>query len=648
MRQHRPLTPAEIATLTHNGCTAEDWNAVQVGAGFDPQRVRRVGFGGQVRLGSLQGRLTLDGGVELPAELADATIVNCVLGDEVRVTRIGSHLANYEIGDGAVVSDVGVMATGPGATFGNGVEIEPVNEAGGRQLPIFAEMSSQFAYLLCMHRHHPELIHRLEGMVAAYTAGAKTDRGRVGAGAVLTQVASITDVNIGPAAQVRGTTRLHNGTLLSEASAPAVVGAGVTAQDFIIGEGSSVKDGVVLSRCFVGQGVQLGKQFSAENSLFFANCEGFHGEACSIFAGPYTVTHHKSTLLIAGIYSFYNAGSGTNQSNHMYKLGPVHQGVVQRGSKNGSFSYMLWPTVVGPFSVIIGKHLGNLDTSELPFSYLTEVGGESMLTPAMNMHTVGVMRDGDKWPARDRRKGSVKRDLIHFPVFSPYLVQRLISAEKLMLELHEQTPREVEQVRYKGAMIKRLLLRPSARNYASAIDMYLKGKILDRLAPVRTQGPQAWRQALADQGNYSPAWADVGGMLVGRQRLQELTAAVAAGQFADAAQFQAALAAAHAAYDQDEWSWVRHTFAAREGKEVDQLDEAGLAQMEAEYRKLSASYLKKVLADAEKEFDPLAMLGYGADGDDADRAADFAAVRGSFATNSFVKQLQARLAALTG
>ncbi|MCC7263343.1 MAG: DUF4954 family protein [Candidatus Latescibacteria bacterium] len=647
MSQDRALTSAEIETLTQNGCAAEDWTAVQVGPGFSPRRVQRVRFDGQVRIGSLQGRVTLDGGVELPAELTDATIVNCTLGDEVRVTRIGSHLANYEIGDRAVVSGVGLMVTGPGATFGNGVEVEPVNEAGGRQLSIFAEMSSQFAYLSCMHRHHPELIARLESMVTDYTARAKSDRGRVGAGAVVTQVGAITDVNIGPAAQVRGALRLHNGTILSEAQAPAQVGAGVTAQDFIIGEGSSVKDGVVLSRCFVGQGVQLGKQFSGENSLFFANCEGFHGEACSIFAGPYTVTHHKSTLLIAGIYSFYNAGSGTNQSNHMYKLGPVHQGVVQRGSKNGSFSYMLWPTVVGPFSVIIGKHLGNLDTSELPFSYLTEVGGESMLTPAMNMHTVGLMRDGDKWPARDRRKGTLKRDLIHFPVFSPYLVQRMIHAEKLMLELHEQTPREVEQVRYKGAFIKRLLLRPSARNYASAIDMYLKGKVLDRLAPVRSQGPRAWREALADQGTYSESWADVGGMLVSCQRLEELTAAAAAGRFADAAQFQTALSQAHAAYDQDEWSWVRRTFAARQGQEVDQLDEAGLAQLEAEYKKLSASYLKKVLADAEKEFDPLAMLGYGADGDEAARAADFAAVRGSFAGNSFVKQLQARLAALS-
>jgi len=646
MSSHRALTRAEIDTLTQAGCAAEDWAAVQVGPGFDPTRVRRVRFGGQVRLGSLQGRVALDGGVELPCELADATLVNCTLGDEVRVTRVGSHLANYEIGDRAVISDVGAMATAPGATFGNGVEVEAVNEGGGRQLPIFAEMSSQFAYLLCMHRHHPELITRLEGMVAAYTDQARSDRGRVGEGAVVSQVSSITDLNIGPAAQVRGALRLCNGTLLSEPQAPAVVGAGVAAQDFIIGEGSSVKDGVVLSRCFVGQGVQLGKQFSGENSLFFANCEGFHGEACSVFAGPYTVTHHKSTLLIAGIYSFYNAGSGTNQSNHMYKLGPVHQGVVQRGSKNGSFSYMLWPTVVGPFSVTIGKHLGNLDTSELPFSYLTEVGGESMLTPAMNMHTVGVMRDGEKWPARDRRKGGIKRDLIHFAVFSPYLVQKLIQAEALMLDLHEKTPREVEQVRYKGAMIKRLLLRPSARSYAAATDMYLKGKILERLAPVRNQGPQAWRQALADTGSYSEEWADVGGLLIGRRRLRELTEAVASGRIAGLAQFQAALAQAHAAYAQDEWSWVRRAFAAREGVEVDQLDAAALAQLEAEHKKLSASYLKKVLADAEKEFDPLAMLGYGADGNEAARAADFAAVRGSFAGNSFVKELQARLAAL--
>jgi NDP-sugar pyrophosphorylase family protein len=97
---------------------------------------------------------------------------------------------------------------------------------------------------------------------------------------------------------------LEEGTLRSCIEAPVFIGTGVIAKKFIILSGSSVDGGAMLDRCFVGQGVKIGKQFSAENSVFFANCEAFHGEACSLFAGPYTVTHHKSTLLIASLASF--------------------------------------------------------------------------------------------------------------------------------------------------------------------------------------------------------------------------------------------------------------------------------------------------------------------------------------------------------
>lgn len=57
----------------------------------------------------------------------------------------------------------------------------------------------------------------------------------------------------------------------------------------------------MLRRCFVGEGVVIENGFSAENSLFFANSHLNHGEACAVFAGPYTVSHHRSTLLIARI-----------------------------------------------------------------------------------------------------------------------------------------------------------------------------------------------------------------------------------------------------------------------------------------------------------------------------------------------------------
>ena len=645
MSTYRPLYSEEIKIMEGAGCQAADWSQVEVGEGFDSNRVRRVSFFGAVRIGALQGSVEVGVGVELPAELADATLGDCTVGDNVRISQVRGHLANYDVEDGAVIADVGTMATRPGATFGNGVEVETVNEGGGREVRIFSEMSSQFAYLYAMYRYRPQLIEKLEAMVDAYVDGVRSDRGRVGSRAVVTHVGEVIDVNIGPCAAVCGAAELRNGTVLSEAAAPARVGAGVVAEDFIIGEGSSVDSGAVLSHAFVGQGVQIGKQFSVENSLFFANCEGFHGEACAIFAGPYTVTHHKSTLLIAGMYSFYNAGSGTNQSNHMYKLGPVHQGLVQRGSKTGSFSYMLWPSILGPFSVVIGKHLNNFDARDLPFSYITDEEGESFLTPAMNMHTVGTIRDGEKWPARDRREGSVKRDLIRFEVYSPYLVGKMLKGEAILSQLLEAVSREVEQVRYKGVLIKRLLLRTGAKGYRNAVDLYLNDQIVERAAPALEKGIDAVHEALAEtEGSvYSEEWADLSGLLIAQARLQQLEAAIEAGEIGSVADFQTAFEKAWEAYEVDEWAWVRHTFTSRTGRSVDDLSLEDLEQMKAARNKARATAIKKVLADAEKEFDDIASTGFGQDGNREQRSADFAAVRGSFADNSFIKQMQEEL-----
>ena len=644
MSTYRALTSEEIQIMEGAGCQAADWSQVEVKEGFDPGRVRRVNFTGAVKIGSLRGTVSMEGGVELPAEIADVTFVNCTLGDDVRITRIPGHLANYDIEEGAVVTDVGVMATNPGATFGNGVEVEAINEGGGREIRIFDELSSQFAYIVGMHRYRPQMIERLEGMVDARVESVKSDRGRIGARALVAHVGEIVDVNVGPSAVVLGAAKLQNGTILSEKIAPAVVGAGVGAEDFIIGEGSSVDSGALLSHTFVGQGVQIGKQFSAENSLFFANCEGFHGEACSIFAGPYTVTHHKSTLLIAGIYSFYNAGSGTNQSNHMYKLGPVHQGIVQRGSKTGSFSYMLWPSVLGPFSVVIGKHLNNFDTRDLPFSYITDEEGHTFLTPAMNMHTVGSIRDGEKWPARDRRKSSIKRDLIRFEVYSPYLVGKMVGAENILQQLLDAVSRDVEQVRYKGVYIKRLLLRTGVKGYRNAINLYLNDRIVERAAPFVDQGIDVVRQKLAAPAAsvYSEEWVDIAGLLVAKKRLEQIEEEIESGTIATVDDIQKAFQQAWDAYEDDEWDWVRHTFTGRTGKSVDELTLEEIEQLKADRDKAEATAIKKVLADAEKEFDDIASTGFGADGDREQRAADFAAVRGSFAGNSFVKEMQER------
>ena len=132
MAGYRNLEKVEIQTLEAGGCSAEIWAQVKVADGFDASRVRNVAFQGEVRIGALAGMVSLNG-VELPSGIADARLVSCDLGDNVRVTSVKGYIANYSIGAGAVVCDIGEMVTRPGATFGNGVEIIERNRqcAGG-------------------------------------------------------------------------------------------------------------------------------------------------------------------------------------------------------------------------------------------------------------------------------------------------------------------------------------------------------------------------------------------------------------------------------------------------------------------------------------------------------------------------------------
>lgn len=613
----RAIREDEITELENQGCYAENWSGITVGDGFDTTRVRDVRFVGNVRIGELRRDVQAEGGIELPAEIIGATIAHCWIGDNVRIRHVGGHLANCRIEDGAIVEHVGTIATRPGATFGAGVEIAAVNEAGGRQVRMFGAMSSQFAYLMCMHRGRPALIAALNKIIDHEIARARGDMGTIGRGARVIGVSEMVDVNVGPHAAIIGAGSLRNGTILSEEQAPAHVGGSVVATDFMIGEGSHVESGAILERVFIGQAVQIGRNFSAQDSLFFANCEMFHGEACSIFAGPFTVSHHKNTLLIAGIYSFFNAGSGTNFSNHMYKLGPVHQGVCLRGSKTGSFAYMLLPSVLAPFCVVIGRHGAGFDAGEFPFSYILGEEGRSMLLPGVNLFKSGTVRDIEKWPKRDRRTSANRRDLIMHEPLSPYTIGLMLRGEHVLNELYE---RDEEMVYYRGLTIKRPMLRAGAKIYGGAIDAWLAKKMVEYSN--RDSKPPA----------NANAWADISGLLISRERIDLLEQAIENAAIESVEQFQNAIARAAALYAEDECAWVRKTYQARFGASID------IERLKREAAQWENALNQKVLLDAEKEFGEAARYGYGQDCEDP--SADFEAVRGTFDENAFVKSIR--------
>jgi hypothetical protein len=648
MASYRQVTDAEKKTLAAQGCRAADWAKVQVAEPFDASRVQNVLFLGECRIGTLAGTITR-GGVAEPCGMYDAELADVTVGNGCLIKRVSSRIARYDIGDGAVIEDVGLIECQPGSTFGAGTVVDALNEGGGRGVTLYPELSAQVAHLLALHRYRAPLIKRLEAMIAARVAQLKSDRGRIGAGAELRGVKTIRDVAVGPAARIEGAALLEKGTILSEAQAPAVVGSGVVAREFLIAEGASVTDGALLEKAFIGQGCKIGKQFSAENCVFFANCEAFHGEGVAVFAGPYSATHHKSTLLIAGQFSFFNAGSGTNQSNHMYKLGPLHQGILERGSKTGSFSYLLWPCRVGPFSVVIGKNMANFDLGDLPFSYIEAHGNRSVVTPAYNLYTVGTVRDGAKWPVRDRRKASAKRDLINFPVISPYTAERMLRGEKLLYDLAQKTERSVEEITINGATARRLVLKSSAKYYTQALDGYLAEKLVARAEAALGQGLAAVQKRLAPDadGVASREWLDLSGLLVARERFEKLATDLASGAIADMGALQRRLAECHAAYERDEWSWVAAVWAERSGVKPHEMTGAQLAEAAEKLLSSRSRAVKMILADAEREFSETAQIGFGADGDAGARKGDFEAVRGTFAGNKFVAEMNKELETLT-
>ena len=644
--KYKSLTDEQIKTLVSQGCCCADWSGVRVSGQFDPAFVVNAAFVGQVRLGSITKNVSTASGIDKTGGVYNAMLCDCTVGDNTLIANVGVHIANYDIAENVAIENVATMQTNPGATFGNGTEVDVLNEAGGREVTLFDELSSQFAYMLCLHRHRPELIKKLKAIAADYAASVTSNRGTVAADAKICSAGEIIDVNIGQAAIVNGPASLVNGTILSSAEAPATVGNAVTAKNFIIAESAQVTEGAILHGVFVGQGCQVGKQFSAENSLFFANSEMFHGEACSVFAGPYTVSHHKSTLLIAGLFSFYNAGSGTNQSNHMYKLGPCHEGKVLRGTKTGSYAYMMWPCKVGPFSVVLGKHSSTFDTTDFPFSHIeARQNGKCVMIPGLHLTTVGTVRDGAKWAARDRRKGPLKRDIISFDMFSPYSVGKMLKGTEELKKIQDATDRSIEEVSVGGALVRRPILRTGQKFYRTGIEMYLSEKVVEKCVQTFAGGTSNTTEAMKPKAEavYDEKWVDICGQMMPAKRLIRLQEAIEAGSVANIKQLNEELQKIDQAYDQDEWAWVVNTY--KKVFDVD-LTQAGKDKLTEAADKLLAvkgKFLKLVVADAEKEFAELSRCGFGQDGTEADRDKDFQQVRGLYDDNKFVKQMRANL-----
>lgn len=506
---YRNLTINEITELSEQGCRCAAWQHIWVEDGFITDNIYNVRFEGEIRL-----------------------------GENVRM------------------ENVGIVRTTDGATFGEDYLISVKNEAGAGNVVLYSGLTAQTAALMMLAADDKPLFGKLRKMVSEYAGAHRPPCTTIGSNVTITDCRELTNVSIGNDCELCGASRLIDCTLSPTPEATIYIGDDVIMENVVVQAGSTVVDGARIYDTFVGEACHIGRGFTAENSLFFANSHMDNGEACAAFCGPFSVSHHKASLLIGGEYSFYNAGSATNFSNHAYKMGPIHHGTMERGSKTASGTHVLWPASIGAFSMVMGKIQTHPDTSMFPFSYVIGEGRKTYLVPGRNLCTVGTYRDVMKWPKRDKRPLNGRLSLITFDWLSPYVIERIRAGLQTMMEMQEEQGYEAEEYEGQGFFIKSQSLQRGIQYYKLALRMY-------------------------GNANKTSEWTDLLGLLIPTDALEQLKEDITGDDIADITTLESRFRDIYESYEQ--WK--------------------GFSENEAVCEQAHEEWLKAIRKDAEREYE---------------------------------------------
>ena len=107
--EYRALTLEEIGQLQRQSCKAEDWSSVTVANGFRTENIDCVSFSGKVCLGVFEREFTMPGGVKRHSGLHNVALHNVTVGNNCYIEHVHNYIANYVIGDNALIINVDVL-----------------------------------------------------------------------------------------------------------------------------------------------------------------------------------------------------------------------------------------------------------------------------------------------------------------------------------------------------------------------------------------------------------------------------------------------------------------------------------------------------------------------------------------------------------
>ena len=593
MRDYRHLTQEEINVLESNSCWAENWERVMVDEAFSPYGFHRVVFYGDIYLGKFEKQVEVTKGFTKHAGINDATLRNVTVGDNCLIEKVGNFINNYTIGDDCYISNISTMETTEGATYGEGHSVSVLNEMGDGNLILFHDLNSQLAAFMVKHFRDKQLKDNLTRLINEEVRYAQPECGTLGNGVKIINTKEITNTVVRDDCEINGASRLSDCTIMSSKDASVYIGTGVICENSIICNGCSITNSVKMQDCFVGEACQITNGFTAEASVFFANSYMANGEACAAFCGPFSASHHKSSLLIGGEFSFYNAGSNTNFSNHAYKMGPMHYGTLERGTKTASGAYVLMPANIGAFSVCFGKLMNHPDMRCLPFAYLLAYGETMYIVPGRNITTVGLYRDIKKWPKRDRRAPGSRKSIINFDWLSPFTVGEIVQGKQILEALRQAGGDNVSSYNYHEYIINASSLRKGIKYYDIALRIYM-GAVLKRAVKEGFLGKPT---STVGQGK----WIDLSGLLLPASEEQRLIDDIKSGAIESIQEVLHRFYDINDHYREYQWAWTYQLILDYYG--IDELTEQAMQRIREDYIRARRAWIAEIRKDAQKEFD---------------------------------------------
>lgn len=428
----RAPTREEIAVMEDRGCRCDDWTRIEVAEDFDAFRVRRTHLRGRCVLGRFQGEVEVMPGVRLPTGIYGCTLLDCQVGNDCLLENVG-FAASLVVEREAALFDVASVTCSGAARFGCGIELPLACEAGGREVPLWAEITVDAAALVARERGDRLGQAAVREAVGAYVKAITSPVAWVRRRARVLHTERVHDAYIGAGARVDHAHELRNTAVLSSLQEPVEVSGGAAVADSVLQWGVTVGGGAVVRGSALLEHSGAGTHAAIEGSLIGPNTTVHKGEITASLVGPFVGFHHQSLLIAA----FWPEGKGNIAYGAM--VGSNHTGrAADQEVWPGEGTFFGLGTAVrlpadfsgAPYSLVSMGTTTLPQRVDFPFSLITvpaEPLPESVprayneIQPAwaLSENAYGLVRNELKYAKRDRSR----RHTIDYKILRPGIMR---------------------------------------------------------------------------------------------------------------------------------------------------------------------------------------------------------------------------------